>query len=165
MRAVRAAIAGLLLSLAATAAAAEPLAIEAVLSTTESISLAFKDNESHFLTLLKREGEAEGDSAFAGASVVEYGLHDVTGGDNARANGYLEVTTGDGAVAYFRWQLAAVFAKAEDGKPGLLNRGQWELTGGTGRFASMTGVGSLRIEVVSKTERRYVLEGDIAPAP
>jgi len=45
----------------------------------------------------------------------------------------------------------------------VANSGLWELAGGTGRFAAQRGTGSLTIGFPSKTERRYVLTGDISP--
>ena len=47
----------------------------------------------------------------------------------------------------------------------MIDKGHWELVGATGQFADMRGVGSLLLEFVSKTDRRYLLEGDIAPPP
>jgi hypothetical protein len=58
-----------------------------------------------------------------------------------------------------------LFVAGPDGKAKFIDNGYWELTGGTGQFASMRGVGTMLIEFVSKTDRRYVLEGDISPAP
>jgi hypothetical protein len=163
-RAFRPALLALGLCLGAPAATAEPMTLDAVLTTTDSISLNFQNDSRRFLTLLQREGSATGHGVFEGARVVEYGMHDVTGGESGEAAGYLEVTTSDGAVAYFRWSLRAVFVAAPDGQATVINSGQWQLDGGTGRFAQLKGVGTLRIEFPSKTERRYLLEGDIAAA-
>ena len=156
---------GLALCLSVAPAVAEPVTLDAVLSTTDSISLNFKDDTRRFLTLLQREGTATGVGAFEGAKVVEYGMHDVTGGEAAEASGFLEVTTTGGDVAYFRWSLRAFFVGEPGGKTGLVNSGHWELAGGTGPFAGLRGVGTMAIEFPSKTERRYILEGEIAPAP
>ena len=155
----------LALCLGTAQAVAEPVKLDAVLSTTDSISLNFKDDTRRFLTLLQREGTATGEGPFEGAKVVEYGMHDVTGGEAAEASGFLEVTTAGGDVAYFRWSLRAFFVGEPDGKTRLVNAGHWELAGGTGQFATLRGVGTLAIEFPSKTERRYILEGEIAPAP
>lgn len=165
MRMMRAALLGLALCLGAGGAAAESMRLDVVLTTAESISLDFKNQEGHFLTLLRREGKAQGDGRFAGAAVAEYGMHDVAAGDQAEASGYIEATTTAGGIAYFRFQLRAFFVTGADGKTTLVNDGLWELAGGTGDFVTLRGVGSLKIEFPSKTERRYILEGDIAPAP
>ena len=153
------------LCLGAAQAVAEPVTLDAVLSTTDSISLNFKDDTRRFLTLLQREGTATGAGPFEGAKVVEYGMHDVTGGEAAEATGFLEVTTTTGDVAYFRWSLRAFFVGEPAGKTRLANAGHWELAGGTGQFATLRGVGTMAIQVPSKTERRYILEGEIAPVP
>lgn len=154
----------LFLSIGSNEGQAEPMTLDAVVSTTQDISLAFKDDDRHFVTLLLREGSAKGDGVFTNAKVVEYGMHDVTRGDRAKASGYIEATTIEGDIAYFRWRLRAAFVAGPDGKPKLVNSGNWELTGGTGQFATLRGVGTMYIEFLNKTERRYVLEGDLSPA-
>ncbi len=156
---------GSALCFAAAEAGAEPMTLDAVLTTTEDISLNFENDKRHFLTLLLREGTAGGEGVFEGAAVAEYGMHDVTGEVGGEASGYVVATTTGGDIAYFRWRLQAVFVEGADGKAEVVNSGLWELAGGTGQFAAQRGVGSLKIEFPSKTERRYILTGDIAPAP
>ena len=144
MRPARATLLGLalILGIGSAAASAEPMVLDAVLSTQEDISLAFKD-----------------------AKVVEFGMHDVMRGEDAKASGYIEATTRAGDIAYFRWRLRASFVSGPDGKVKPINGGYWELSGGTGAFATLRGVGTMLIEFLNKTERRYVLEGDLSPAP
>ena len=165
MRSIATGLLGLALCLAVAGAPAEPMMLDVVLSPKDHISLDFKDDSRHFVTLVQREGSANGDGVFEGAKVVEYGMHDVTHGDGGKASGYFEVTTTGGDIAYFRWRLRALFVAGPDGKAKVINDGYWELTGGTGKFATMRGVGTMLLEFVSKTERRFVLEGDISPAP
>ena len=165
MRRIQAALLGLALCLGATGAAAEPMILDVVLSPKDQINLDFKDDSRHFVILMQREGSADGSGVFEGAKVVEYGMHDVTRGDSGKASGYFEATTTGGDIAYFRWRLRAWFVAGPDGKTKVINNGYWELTGGTGQFATMRGVGTMLLEFVSKTDRRFVLEGDISPAP
>lgn len=165
MRPIQAALLGLALCLGATGAAAEPMILDVVLSPKDQISLDFKNDSRHFVILMQREGSADRSGVFKGAKVVEYGMHDVTRGDGGKASGYLEATTTGGDIAYFRWRLRALFVAGPDGKAKVINNGYWELTGGTGQFATMRGVGTMLLEFVSKTDRRFVLEGDISPAP
>jgi hypothetical protein len=165
MRPAHAAFLAFALCLGSTGAAAEPVTLDVVLSPKDQINLDFKDDNRHFVILMQRSGTAAGSGAFTGATVVEYGFHDVTSGVGGDASGYLEATTTGGDVAYFRWHLRALFVAGPDGKSRLINNGYWELSGGTGQFAAMRGVGSLFLEPVSKTDRRFLLEGDISPAP
>ena len=165
MKVSRGVLAAFILGAGVQGAAAEPVTLDAILTTTKDISLAFKSEKRHFLTLLLREGKAQGEGVFEGAQVAEYGMHDVTGGIGGEASGYIEATTTGGDTAYFRWHLKAAFVAGTDGKTRVVNGGTWELASGTGRFADHKGLGSLRIEFPSKTERRYVLEGDISPKP
>ncbi|WP_340119180.1 hypothetical protein [Pelagibius sp. 7325] len=165
MRLLRSIMLGLVLSSGATGAGAEPVTLDVVLTTTEDISLNFQNDRQHFLTLLLREGTAAGDDVFEGAEVAEYGMHDITVGVGGEASGYIVATTVAGDIAYFRWHLRAFFVEGNEGTSRVANSGLWELAGGTGRFAAQRGTGSLTIGFPSKTERRYVLTGDISPVP
>lgn len=165
MRLLRPIMLGLALSFPAAMAGAEPMTLDVVMTTTQDISLNFEDDKRHFVTLLLREGEAEGAGVFEGAKVAEYGMHDVTGGVGGEARGYIVATTTGGDIAYFRWQLRAAFVAGPEGSSEVVNGGHWELAGGTGQFAAQRGVGALRIEFPSRTERRYILTGDISPVP
>jgi len=165
MKSIRLALFGLALCFAGNQVVAEPMVLDVVLSPKDEIRHDFKDDDRHFLLLTEREGSAAGGEVFAGAKVVEYGIHDVTRGEGGKASGYLEATTTGGDIAYFRWRLRALFVMGPDGKTKVIDNGYWELTGGTGQFAAMRGVGTLLLEFVSKTDRRYLLEGDISPAP
>ncbi len=145
-------------------ALAEPVAVEAVMSPKESMKMTFKDGSKHFVVMVRREGEAKGNGAFAGTSVTEYGWHDIyppAGGD---PHGYLELAAANGDLAYLKWQVRAVFMKGAD-KPKLFDNGVWELVSGTGQFAGRRGLGSLVIKAVSKTDRLFVIEGEIGEAP
>ena len=156
---------GLAICLSASRLAAEPMTLDVVLSPKDEIRLDFKDGSEHFVLLTEREGQATAGSIFVDAKVVEYGMHDVTRGKGGKASGYLEATTTGGDIAYFRWRLRAFFVVGADGKAQVIDNGYWELAGGTGQFAAMRGVGTLLLEFVSKTNRRYLLDGDISPVP
>lgn len=164
MRSVRVALLGLALCFGTSGLAAKPMSLDVVLSPKDQIRLDFQGNSRHFLMFIEREGKAAGSGAFADAKVVEYGMHDVVRGESANAKGYLEVTTAEGDIANFKWQLRARFVSGPEGETRVINNGIWELTGGTGQFASMGGVGTMSLEFVNKTDRRYVFEGDISPA-
>jgi len=164
MRRLQAAAFSATLCLAAAGAAAEPMTLDVVLSPKDEIRLAFESDGRHSLSLTHREGSAAGSGIFAGATVAEYGMHDVTGGEGGEAAGYLQATTAGGDIAYIKWRLRALFAAGPDGKAKVINGGHWELAGGTGQFAALRGVGTLAIEFPSKTERRYILQGDLSPA-
>jgi hypothetical protein len=145
-------------------AVADAMRIEAVMSPKEQIKLDFKDGSKHFVLLVRREGKAEGSGPLAGGSVVEYGMHDIIRGVGGHPRGYLEITTPSGDIAYIKWTVRAVFVPGEGGKPRLLDNGVWEIVGGTGAFAGMKGAGTMHIKPVTKTDRRFILEGDLVPA-
>ena len=148
------------LSLATTALHAEPVSIEAVMAPTQSIRMDFKDGSKRFVLMVQREGEATGSGILSGASVVEQGWHDINPPVGADPLGYLEFTAENGDVAYIKWVVRAVFAKGGDG-PRLIDYGHWELVSGTGQFDGKTGVGTLEIKPASKTERLFILAGEI----
>jgi hypothetical protein len=150
---------------AATGVLAEPMTLDAVLAPKQQVRLDFKHDDRHFLMFTEREGSATGSGVFSSAKVSEFGMHDVVRGEGGRATGYLEAIATNGDVAYFRWELRALFVAGSDGKSRVIDNGYWELAGGTGQFENMRGVGTLLLEFVSKTDRRFLLEGDLSPAP
>lgn len=164
IRTFSAAGAALVLSLLDTApAAAEPMRFEAVMSPTEQMRLDFQDGSNHFLLLVRREGTASGSAPFDGATVVEYGAHDIIPGVGGDPRGYLEITGAGGDIAYVKWQVRAVFVPGENGRPMLLDNGFWEIVGGTGRHEGLKGAGIMHIKAENPTDRRFILEGDIFP--
>ncbi|MFQ5466513.1 MAG: hypothetical protein ACE5DS_00090 [Kiloniellaceae bacterium] len=150
---------------AATAAvAAENVSVKAVMVPKESIKMNFQDGSKHFVLMVRREGKAEGQGALAGAEVTEYGWHDINPPRDGDPRGYLQFRAANGDIANIKWAVCAVFFKG-DKKPRLADYGQWELASGTGQFANMTGVGTLTIKPVSKTDRLFTLTGEIGPRP
>jgi hypothetical protein len=145
-----------------TSAYAEPLHVEAVMAPKEVMQLDFKDGSKHFVTFVHREGQVSGEGALAGSKVTEYGMHDITPGIGGDPRGYLEFIRPDGAVAYVKWRVRAVFIAGADGKQALLDNGYWEIVGATGGLAGLSGAGTLHIKPVSQTDRRYILEGELS---
>ena len=122
------------------------------------------DGAKRFVLRVRREGVAKGVGIFAGASVVEYGWHDINPPIGGDPQGYLELTMPNGDVAYLKWSVRAVFIKGAE-KPVLFDNGIWELVSGTGQFAGLAGVGSLVIKPASPTDRLFILEGEVGPRP
>ena len=102
--------------------AAEPMTLDVNLSLKDEIRFDFKDDSQHFILLTEREGHAAGGGDLAGAKVVEYGMHDVTRGEGGKASGYLEATTTEGDIAYFRWHLRAFFVAGPDNKVKVIDK-------------------------------------------
>lgn len=155
----------LALSAVAVPALAETMHIEAVMTPKQQMQLDFKDGSKHFVLLVRREGKAEGGGPLAGASVVEFGMHDIVPGMGGEPRGYLELTAANGDIAYIRWQIGAVFVPGPEGKPVLLDNGYWQIAGGTGDFAKLAGAGTLHLKPTSPTDRRFVLDGDVVRKP
>ena len=110
-----------------SAARAEPVKFEALVAQKEVIKLDFADASKHFFLLVRREGKSEGQGPLAGASVQEYGAHDIVPGVGGEPRGYLEFSKTDGDKAYVKWTIQAIFVPGSDGKPRLLDNGVWQM--------------------------------------
>jgi len=143
------------------AAGAETMKIEAVMSPKQQMKLDFADGSKHFVLLVRREGQSAGGGPLAGGSVTEYGMHDIVRGVGGDPRGDLEIKKPSGDIAYIKWTVRAIFVPGPGGKPRLFDNGVWELAGGTGVFAAMKGAGTMHIKPVTKTDRRFILEGEL----
>ena len=142
-------------------ARAELVKFDALVTQKEALRLDFADSSKHFFLLVRREGKSEGQGALAGATVEEYGAHDIVPGVGGEPRGYLEFTKADGDKAYIKWTIQAVFVPGADGKPKLLDNGVWQVVGGTGKLEKLKGAGTLHLIPTGPTERRFVLEGEL----
>lgn len=157
----RTALAAVLIASAAGLAKAEPVKFDALVAQKEALRLDFADGSKHFFLLVRREGKSEGQGPLAGASVNEYGAHDITPGIGGEPRGYLEFTKTDGDKAYIKWTIQAIFVPGPDGKPKLLDNGVWQIAGGTGKLVKLKGAGTFHLVATGPTERRFVLEGEL----
>src|SRR5712691_12537162 len=103
-------IAVTLLGRATTWVNAAPVKIEAVVSPRDNIRLDFADGSKHFVAMMRREGKATGQGVLSGATVTEYGIHDIQPGMGGDPQGYLVFTLPEGDIAYVKWVLRGVFA-------------------------------------------------------
>ncbi len=150
--------------LSAGAVVAAPVSIEAVMTPQEQMKFKFADGTKHFVLAVRREGKAEGSGIFAGASVTEFGWHDIMSPIAGDPSGYLQLTDDKGGVAVIKWKVRAVFMKGEK-KPALFDNGYWELVNGTGKFAGKRGVGSLVIKPAGGPKRKFILVGEVGDTP
>ncbi len=146
---------------AASMVQAEPIKFDALVAQKEALRLDFADGSKHFFLLVRREGKSEGQGPLAGATVNEYGAHDIVPGVGGEPRGYLEFTKADGDKAYIKWTIQAIFVPGPDGKPKLLDNGVWQIVSGTGRLDKLKGAGTFHLIATGPTERRFVLEGEL----
>lgn len=146
-------------ALACGAALAAPMKIEAVITPKADTKLDFADGSRRFVVATQREGRTTGSGPLAGATMLEWGLHDVDPATGANAAGYLVFTTTAGDIAYLKFQFRAVPVPGADGKPRFVANGIWETAGGTGKLKSLRGIGTVAFD---PRERRWTLEGDLA---
>ena len=144
---------------------AAPVKVEAVISPKAESKLEFADGSKRYLLATQREGKATGNGPLAGATMLEWGTHDVIPGIGVNGNGYLVFTMPGGEVAYLKYQFRAVPVAGPDGKPQNLINGFWEVVGGTGKLKGLKGAGTLHVNVVLPKERQWVLEGDLVQVP
>lgn len=142
---------------------AEPIKFQAQVAQKEAIRLDFADASKRFFLLVRREGKVDGEGTLAGATVQEYGAHDVVPGVGGEPRGYLEFTAQDGSKAYVKWVIHAVFVPGPGGKPKLLDNGVWQVVGGTGKLEKLKGAGTFRLQFPGPTDRRFVMEGELIP--
>lgn len=155
-----AATTAILLATSLSISAAE-IAVKAVMVPKEQMRLDFADGSKHFLLMVRREGRAAGTGPLAGASVTEFGYHDIIPGDSGDPRGYLVFALPNGDVAYVKWTVRAVFVSGDDGKPKLLDNGVWEIAGATGQLKGLKGAGILHIRAVSPADREFELTGEM----
>ena len=140
---------------------AAPVKVEAVISPKAESKLEFADGSKRYLLATQREGKTTGNGPLAGATMLEWGMHDVTPGIGALGNGYLVFTTTEGDVAYLKYQFRAIPVPGPDGKLQNLINGFWEVAGSTGKLKDLRGAGTVHINTVSPKERQWILEGDL----
>jgi hypothetical protein len=148
-------------ALCGTAAVAAPVRVEAVISPKTESKLEFADGSKRYLLATQREGKSAGSGPLAGATMLEWGMHEVAPGIGANGNGYLVFTTAEGDIAYLKYQFRATPVAGPGGKPRNLINGFWEVAGSTGKLRGLRGAGTAHVNVVSPKERHWILEGDL----
>ncbi|MGD9924935.1 MAG: hypothetical protein AB7V13_26320 [Pseudorhodoplanes sp.] len=144
-----------------SAVQAEPVKFDALVAQKQAIRLDFVDASKRFFLLVRREGKTEGQGPLAGANVQEYGVHDIVPGVGGEPHGYLEFAAPDGSKAYLKWTIQAVFVPGPDTKPKLIDSGVWRVVGGTGKWETLKGAGTFRLQFPGPVERRFVMEGEL----
>jgi hypothetical protein len=158
-------IAAALTGAAVGAARAEHVKFDAVIASKGDVSLEFADGSQHVVRLVQREGPAKGEGPLGGATLLEWGIHDMNLGKGfADGTGYVVATKSPGDIVYLKYQWRAIMVKGQDGKPMPLLGGEWEVVGATGKLKGLAGLGTLRIEVLEGTSRHWMFEGDLIPS-
>jgi hypothetical protein len=140
---------------------AAPVKVEAVITPKTESRMEFADGSKRYLLATQREGKTAGNGPLAGATMLEWGTHDVTPGIGALGNGYLIFTITEGDIAYLKYQFRMISVPGSDGKPQNLINGFWEVAGGTGKLKGLQGAGTVHVNTVSPKERQWILEGDL----
>lgn len=142
---------------------AKNVKFEAIISDIADRTLKFKDDSAHIVRLVHREGKVTGDVPFADTNMKEWGIHDMifpnkntaTTGDGY---GYLIFTESDGHEFYLKFNWVATAIKDEKGKASFILSGHWKVEDPSNE---MSGLGTLRISILSAKERLWVFEGEM----
>lgn len=135
----------------------QTLDVTAVMSPQEALQFDFPTDAPHFVLLVQRTGTLEGEGVLDGASATEYGMHDISPGDEGVARGYF-ITETDSGQAFIQWEVQVTFVPGNDG-PVTLDNGVWHFAGGTGDFEGIQGAGTMHIKPTSETDREFSFEG------
>jgi hypothetical protein len=135
----------------------QTLDVTAVMSPQEALQFDFPTEAPHFLLLVQRTGTLEGEGALDGASATEYGMHDISPGNEGVARGYFIAET-EGGQAFIQWEVQVTFVPGTDG-PVTLDNGVWHFAGGTGDFDGIQGAGTMHIKPASETDREFSFQG------
>ena len=155
-----ASISALAITLSTGTAHAAPVEFAALITPKADVTLRFEDGSNRLVRLVQREGETRGGGPLDSTTMLEWGMHELTS-EKGNGQGYLVFTHDSGDIAYLRFDWQARMLQSPSGSLSPKLAGSWDIVGGTGRFAALKGVGSLRIEVRSARERYWVFEGDI----
>ncbi|REG59339.1 hypothetical protein B0G80_2086 [Paraburkholderia sp. BL6669N2] len=130
----------------------------------EYTKLIFADGSNRYVALVRRSGKVVSEGVLHGATVQEWGFHEVTLGPetNGLGTGYLVITQGSSDILYLKTQLRQITLVGKPGTPHSAFNGLWEVSGATGKFNGLTGAGTLRINRLSESERQWVLEGELS---
>ncbi|MEO6566712.1 MAG: hypothetical protein ABIO63_11870 [Casimicrobiaceae bacterium] len=154
-----------LYALSAASVYAAQIRVEASISTKTESRLEFADGSKRYILAVQREGKATGSAPLAGATMLEWGTHDVVPGVGVSGSGYLVFTAAEGDIAYLKYQFRNTPIPRQDGKPRNLINGTWEVVGSAGKLKQLQGAGVLRVNVISPNERLWILEGELVQAP
>ncbi|MGU7773314.1 hypothetical protein ACV229_24440 [Burkholderia sp. MR1-5-21] len=130
----------------------------------EYTKLEFADGSNRYVALVRRSGKVVSEGALHGATVQEWGFHEVTLGPdtNGRGTGYLVITGGPGDILYLKTRLRQVSLPGKADEARSVFNGLWEVSGATGKFKGLQGAGTLRINPLSEKERQWILEGELS---
>ncbi|EKF7416845.1 TPA: hypothetical protein MXR76_006387 [Pseudomonas aeruginosa] len=141
---------------------AEPVKLEATIASKGDVSLEFADGSQHVVRLVQREGQLKGSGPLDGASMLEWGMHDMTlAQGSADGSGYLVITKSPTDIAYLKFVWRARMSTGDNGQPLPLLAGHWEVVGATGTLKGLSGLGTLRIHVLKGSDRHWVMDGEL----
>jgi len=135
----------------------QTLDVTAVMSPQEALQFDFPTQAPHFVLLVQRTGTLDGEGVLDGASATEYGMHDISPGDEGVARGYFIAET-KGGQAFIKWEVQVTFVPGTDG-PVTLDNGVWHFASGTGDFDGIQGAGTMHIKPASETDREFSFQG------
>lgn len=130
----------------------------------EYTKLEFADDSNRYVALVRRSGRVVGEGMLRGATVQDWGFHEVTLGPetDGRGTGYLVISHSPSDIIYLKTQLRQVSLSGKGNEQRSVFTGLWEVSGATGKFKGLKGAGTLRINRLSESERQWILDGEMS---
>lgn len=128
-----------------------------------------------YVAALRQSGKVTSKGLLEGASVLDWGFHEVpteqaaaTGQNEAEPTGggpgYLVFTLPSGDKLTMRLQMHLQYVPQSHGDPRPFIFGLWQIIDASGSLSHLQGTGVIRIERPSAEERLWILEGQVGRA-
>lgn len=133
------------------------------------------EGSGRYVAALKQSGKVTSKGLLEGATVLDWGFHEVPTEEAAAASwneaepngggpGYLVFTLPSGDKLTMRLQMHLQYIPQAHGAPRPFIFGLWQIVGASGSLSHLQGTGVIRVERPSAEERLWVLEGEVGRA-
>ncbi|CAB3810173.1 hypothetical protein LMG28614_07219 [Paraburkholderia ultramafica] len=137
--------------------------------------LELGEGSGRYVAVLKQSGKVTSKGLLEGATVLDWGFHEVpteeaaaAGWNEAEPNGggpgYLVFTLPSGDKLTMRLQMHLQYVPQMHGAPRPFIFGLWQIVSASGSLSHLQGTGVIRVERPSSEERLWVLEGEVGRA-
>ncbi|MPW10972.1 hypothetical protein GCT19_36235 [Paraburkholderia sp. CNPSo 3155] len=159
---------------------AEPVKIEFVVNLktgergmpNQYEKLELGEGSGRYVAALRQSGKVTSKGLLEGATVLDWGFHEVPTEEAAAAGsnqgepigggpGYLVFTLPSGDKLTMRLQMHLQYVPQSHGAPRPFIFGLWQIIAASGSLSRLQGTGVIRIERPSAEDRLWVLEGEV----
>jgi hypothetical protein len=133
------------------------------------------EGSGRYVASLRQSGRVTSKGLLEGATVLDWGFHEVptdaaaaAGSDESEPNGggpgYLVFTVPSGDKLSMRLHMHLQYVPQLHGPPRPYLFGLWQIVGASGSLNHLQGTGVIRVERPSADERLWILEGEVGRA-